>query len=147
LHVRAVEEFQAAELHERNVAPCEFDLKRTTVTGRSKQHSLLLQGRADLTVAQHLLDDVARLVGFIADGDELRALCRIPLGPEILGEPLTREIDHAIGSGQDRLRRTIVAIKRNDFRPRTKGVWEVEDVANRRGTEGIDRLGIITDYG
>ena len=84
LHMRAVEKFEAAELHERNVAAGEFDFERTTMMGRAEQHCLLLQGRADLTVAQHLLDDVARLVGFVAHGDELRALGRDPFGPEVL---------------------------------------------------------------
>src|SRR3954452_23439012 len=105
--MRAVEEFEAAELYERNVATGELDLKRPAVMGGAEQHRLLLQGRTDLAISQHLLDDVARLVGFVADGDELRALRRDAFGPEVLGEALARQIDHAVGGGQDRVCRAV----------------------------------------
>src|SRR6266550_7562031 len=101
--MRAVEELEAAELYERNVAPGEFDFERAAVMGGTKQHRLLPQGRADFAIAQHLFDDVARLVRFVANGDELRTLGRNAFGPEILGEPLARQLDHAIGRREDRL--------------------------------------------
>ena len=118
LHVRTIEELEAAELHERNVAADEFDFERAAMVGGAEQHGLLFQGRADLAIAQHLLDDVARLVGFIAHGDELRALGRDALGPKVLGEALSRQIDHAIGGRQDRLCRAVIAVERDDIRGR-----------------------------
>ena len=66
LDVGGVEEFQAAELHEGNVAPGQLDLQRAAVAGGAEQHRLLLQQRAALAVFQHALDDVARLVGLVA---------------------------------------------------------------------------------
>jgi hypothetical protein len=35
-HMRAIEKLKAAELHERNVAPGEFDLERAAVVGCAK---------------------------------------------------------------------------------------------------------------
>ena len=63
----AVEEFEAAEFDERNVAAGQLDLQRAAVMRGAEQHRLLLQRRADLAVLQHPLDDVARLVGLVAD--------------------------------------------------------------------------------
>ena len=71
----------------------------------------------------------------------------IALGPEVLGEPLARQIDHAVGGGEDRLRRAIVAVERDDVGRRTEGAREVEDVAHGRGAERIDRLRVVADDG
>src|SRR5947207_3105557 len=125
----------------------QFDLEGAAVMGRAEQYRLLLERRADFAIAQHLLDDVARLVGFVANGDELRTLSRDAFGPEVLGEPLARQLDHAIGSRKDRLRRAVIAIECDDVRGRTKGAREVEDVANCRGAERIDRLSVIAHHG
>ena len=66
----------------RNFSPPNFTngmLRRVSSTSSgplwlrgAEQHRLLLQARAGLAVVQDALDDVARLVGFVADGDELR---------------------------------------------------------------------------
>ena len=50
----------------------------------AKQHRLLLQRDAGLALLQHLLDDVARLVGLVADRHQLRPLRRGAVGPEVL---------------------------------------------------------------
>src|SRR5271166_4491911 len=101
----AVEEFEAAEFDEGDVAPGQFDLERTAVMGSAEQHGLLLQRRAALAVVQNFFDDVARLVGLVADADEARAISRLPLGPEVLGKALRSEINDAVGGGKDRLGR------------------------------------------
>src|SRR5712671_246829 len=103
--------------------------------GRSEQHRLLLERRADLAIAEHLPDDVARLIGLVEDGNELRSVGRDAFGPEVLGEPLARQLDHAIGSREDRLRRAVIAIEGDDVRGRTEGAWEVENIANCRSAE------------
>ena len=72
--MRGIEEFQAAEFDERNVAAGELDFERAAMARGPEQHGLLLQQRAGLAVLQHALDDVARLVGFVAHRDKLR-LC------------------------------------------------------------------------
>ena len=69
-----------------------------------------------LAVLQDALDDVARLVGFVADGDQVRLRGGCPVGPEVLGEALRGQADHAVGGGEDRLRRAIVPVERDDAR-------------------------------
>ena len=91
LDVRGVEELQPAELDERNVAAGQLDLERAAVVRGAEQHRLLLQRASRLAVLQHALDDVARLVGFVAHGDELRPLADVAVGPEVLGEALARQ--------------------------------------------------------
>ena len=58
-----------------------------------------------------------------------------------------RQIDHAVGGGEDRLRRAVVAIERDDVGRRRELAREVEDVAHRRGAERIDRLRVVADDG
>src|SRR6185295_4158983 len=69
LDMGGVQKLQAAELDEGNIAPRQLDLQRAAVGGRPEQDSLLLETRSLLAVRQHLLDDVARLVRLVADGD------------------------------------------------------------------------------
>ena len=59
--------FEPAELHERDIAAGQFDLQRAAMAGGAEQHRLLLQQRAALAILQDPLDDVARLVGLVAD--------------------------------------------------------------------------------
>ena len=93
------------------------------------------------------LDDAAGLVGFVAHRDQPRFCAGRPLGPEILGETLLCQVDHAIGGGKDRLRRAVVTVERDDFGGRRELPGEVEDVAHGRGAERIDRLGVVADHG
>jgi hypothetical protein len=69
----------------------------------------------------------------------------LPFRPEILREALAGEVDYAIGGGQDRLRRAIVPVERDDVGRRAEGAGKVEDIAYGGGTEGIDRLGVVAD--
>ena len=117
LDVRGIEELEAAELHEGNVAAGQLHLERPAMMRGPEQHRLLLEADAGLAVRQHLLDDVAGLVGLVAHGDQLRPLGRGAVGPEVLGEALGGELDHRIGRGQDRLGRAVVAVERDDRRP------------------------------
>src|SRR5206468_2627224 len=117
-------------LDERDVAARQFDFERTAMAGRPKQHGVLLQERARLAVLQNSLDDEARLVGLVAYGDELRLCCRGTFGPEVLGEAFLGETDDAVGGSEDRLRRPIVAVERDDTRRRRELLGKVEDVAN-----------------
>ena len=80
-----------------------------------EQDRLLLQRRAAFAVLQDAFDDIAGLAGLVADADKVRAFGRIPVGPKILGEALGRQIDDAVGGRENRLRRTIIAIERDDL--------------------------------
>ncbi len=112
---------------------------------RAKQHRLLFEARAGFPVFQHAQGDVAGLIGLVAHADDSRKLRRLALGPKILGETLAGEFDHPIGRGQDRLRRAIVAFERDDVGGGAEGVGEIEDVADGRRAEGINRLGVVAD--
>jgi hypothetical protein len=96
---------------------------------------LFFEGRAGLAVLQDALDDKAGLVGLVADGNKLRLRGRGALRPEVLGETLLGETDNAVGGGEYRLRRPIVAVERDDARRRRELVRKVEDVAHGRGAE------------
>ena len=73
----------------------------------------MLEKGAFLAVFEDALDDVACLVGLVADGDQAGFDGRGAVGPQVLGEAFFRLIDDAIGGGQDRLGRTIVAVERD----------------------------------
>lgn len=79
--MRGVEKFQAAELHEWDVATGEFDLQRAAVRGRAEEHRLLLEERAFLAVFENAFDDVPRLICLVAHGNEARLFRRDPLRP------------------------------------------------------------------
>ena len=59
LDMGGVEEFQAAELDERDVAAGELDLQRPAVVRGAEQHRLRLQQRAGLALLQDLLADIS----------------------------------------------------------------------------------------
>ena len=147
LDVGGLEEFEPAEFHERDVAARELDLERAAVVRGAKQHGLLLERDAGLAVLQDPLGDVARLVGLVAHGDQLRALGRGALGPQVLGEALGRELDDGVGGREDRLGRAVVALERDDLGGRLKCCGKVEDVAHGGGAERIDRLRVVADDG
>jgi hypothetical protein len=60
---------------------------------------------------------------------------------------LRAKANHGVGGRKDRLRRSIIPLKRDDFGCGRKLSREVENVAHRGGTKRIDRLGIIADDG
>src|SRR4051812_37534920 len=144
--MRRVEEFEATKLNEGNVPASQLDLKRAAVMRRSEQHRLLLQIGADLPVLQHSLSDITRLHRLVANADQFGALGGPTVGPEVLGETLTRKIDHTIRRGEDRLGGSIVSIQRDDLRHRAELTREVQDISHRRSPKRIDRLRIVTDY-
>src|SRR5229473_7146850 len=75
LDMRGVKKLETAELHEWDVATGEFDLERPAVRGGAEKHRLLLEESTFLAVFENALDDVVRLVGLVAHGDQAR-LCR-----------------------------------------------------------------------
>jgi hypothetical protein len=72
LNVSGIEELQATELDEGDIAASQFNFQRPAVAGCPEQYSLLLQERAGFPVFQNVFDNAAGLVGFIADGNKLR---------------------------------------------------------------------------
>ena len=145
--MRGFEKLEAAELHERDVAARELDFEQGAVMRRPEQHRLRLERDARFTVLEHRVRDVARLVGFVAHADEPRSLGGGALGSQLLGEALLRQFHHCIGGGENGLGRAVVAIERDDLGARIELAGKVEDVAHGRGTERVDRLGIVAHDG
>jgi hypothetical protein len=106
----------------------QLDLKLAAVTRCPKQDRLLLQQRAGLTVLKHALDDEPCLIGVVAHADELWLGAGSAIRPEVLGETLGCQTDHAVGGAQDGLRRAVVAIERDDIGRRTELIGKVENV-------------------
>ena len=141
-----IEEFEPAELHERNVAAGEFHFERSAMVRGAKQDRLLFQRGAAFAVLQHARDDVVSLAVLVANADKLRPLPSNAIGPTVFGEALAREIDDAVGGGEDRLRRAIVSVS-DDRSLRAEPSGKVEDVAHRRGAKRINRLRVVANHG
>ena len=82
-----------------------------------------------------------------ASSSQLTSRGRSPsarLRPEVLGVSFAGQGDHPVRGLQDRLRAAVVLLQRDD---RRVGVMlgEIEDVADRGGAEGVDRLGVVAD--
>ena len=99
-----------------------------------------------LAVGEDLLGDVAGLLGFVAHIDE-RAAARPTARSDqrFLREALRGKIDDGVGRRQDRLRRAVVVLQRDQLGRRREVAGKVEDVAHRGGAERVDRLGVVAD--
>jgi hypothetical protein len=100
-----------------------------------------------LAPLEHSLGHASRLIALVAHRHEARLRRRETLGPQILRESLAGEIDHGIRCVENRLRRSVVPVQRDDPRGRRELRRKVEDVAHRRGAKRIDRLRIVADDG
>ena len=94
--MRRIQEFEAAELHEGDVAAGQFDSRAVRCDGMRET------GLPDASVAmprlavlKHAFDNVANLIRLIAHADEPRPLASRAVGPEILGEALACKTDDA----------------------------------------------------
>ena len=65
--------------------------------------------------------------------------------PKVLREALGGQPDDGIGGGEDRLGRPVVSLQRDDLGHGAEVSGEVENVADRRGAERIDRLRVVAD--
>src|SRR5216683_8439829 len=90
---------------------------------------------------------MSRLASFVADTDELWLGAGSAICPEVLGEPLGCQTDHAVCRSQDGLCGAVVPIERDNIGRRAELVGKVEDVPYCRGAEGVDRLRVVTDHG
>ena len=147
LDVGGLQELEAAELDERNVAAGELDLERGAVMRGAEQHGLRLEDDAAFAVLQDLFRRIARLLGLVAHAHELRPLGRRAVRPQVLGEALLGEIDDGVGRREDGLGRAVVALERDDLGARTEVTGKIENVAHGRGAKRVDRLGVVADHG
>jgi hypothetical protein len=146
LDVRSFEELEAAELHEGNVFSCQLQFQNRAVVRGAKQDRLRLQANVGFAISQDCFDDIVRLCNVVGDIDQRRKIGRRSVGPEILGKTLGREVDNRIGRREDWLCRAIILLQRDQFGLRSEVSGKVEDVANIRRSEGIDRLSVVSDH-
>lgn len=74
-------------------------------------------------------------------------MIRVPharVRPEVLGAAALVALDDGVGRGQDRLRGAVVLLQHDRLRVRVV-LLELEDVADGRAAEGVDRLVRVTD--
>src|SRR5262249_50763928 len=115
----------------------QFHLEGAAVMRGAEQNGLRFECEPRLPVFQDLLDNVPCLIRFIAHADQLGPLGGAALRPKVLSKALFGEINHSVCRRQDRLRGTIILIKRNDFRRGAELTGEVENISHRRSAERI----------
>ncbi|SQH17216.1 Uncharacterised protein [Bordetella parapertussis] len=147
LEMGGLEKAQAAEFHERDVAPGQFELQRGAVAGGAKQRRLRLERGPALALRQHLVGHPARLAGFVADAHQLGALRRGAIGPQRFGVAFGGQPDDRVGRIQDGLGGAVIALQRDHLGAAGKLLREIEDVAHARGAERIDRLRVVAHHG
>lgn len=97
-----IKEFETAKFHERDVAPCKFDFERTGMVRCAEEHCLLLQLDTQFAVLEDGIRDVAGLIGFVPNHDELRPYRRLSVAPEFLRKAPGPQIDHTVGRREDK---------------------------------------------
>ena len=73
LHVRGFKKLQATKFDEGNVAAGQLEFERVGMVRGAEQHSLRFECEAGLSILQHAIDHIARLISLIAHRDKLRA--------------------------------------------------------------------------
>ena len=141
-----VEKLQPAELLERDVAARQFDLQRTAVVCGAEQDGLLLEIETLFAIGENLIGHIMRLIRFVANGHQIRTLSGDAVGPEVLGEAFARLFDHGIRGVQDRLARAVILVEGDDRSGGFELGRKVENVADGRRSERIDRLGVVADH-
>ncbi len=145
--MRRLQEFQPAELHERDVAPRQFELQRRAVRAGAKQHRLLLQAQAFLAPGQGLVGHAAGLVELVGHGHQLRAGGLGAVGVQAFVGVAGRLGDHGIGAVQDGLGAAVVALQRHHGGRRLELLRKAQDVAHLGAAEGVDALRVVAHHG
>src|ERR1700730_6455032 len=70
LDMGLLQEFEPAELHERDATAGEFDFERSTMVRGAEQDALLFQQNAAFAVLQHARNDIVHLIGLVTKADE-----------------------------------------------------------------------------
>ena len=90
-------------------------------------------------------EHVAGLGVLVGQHPHLDRVALAQLGPQRLRDLVAVVPDHGVGGGEDRLRRAVVLLELDDMRV-GEVLLEVEDVADIRSAESVDRLRVIADH-
>ena len=139
-------ELEPAVLHVRNVAAPELDFEQIAVVGAAKEHRLALERHAGLAVTQDLGDHPVGLGLVVEHGDQTGPRATAALRAQGLRILPGTFADQCVGQVQHRLYGSVVLLERHAARRGLEALREVQDVADVRGAERIDRLGIVADH-
>jgi len=116
------------------------------VVPRAEQDRLFLQTDALVELLEDPLAHQPRLLGLIHAVIQHRPALGRPRGPQALGVSLPGLLHDCVREVQDRLDAPVVLFQCNN--PRAgESLREIENVADGRRPEGVDRLGIVADDG
>ena len=147
LHVRGLEELEAAILDERNLAAQQLDFEDVAGAGIAEQDRLLAQQHARFAALQDLAADELGLRLQVIGRRVLRTSAGAPNREQVLAM-LARGIGHQrIRHIEDRLRGAVVLRQRDDLGLRRVRIGKAEDVLDGRAAERVDRLRVIADHG
>ena len=144
LDVRGLEELQPAVLHERDVAAGSSTSSTSRVVRRPEQHRLIAAARRPRSRCRSTLvhTDVG-LLGLV------RHRFAAPAGARRSGRTTSvfscrcgRERDRGVRRGQDRRGRAVVLLEPDHGRA-GEPLRELQDVADGRGAEPVDRLRVV----
>ena len=89
-------------------------------------------------------DDELRLLVLALAAHQGRPLAFGARRPEVFGVSLPRQADHGVGGIEDGLRAAVILLQGQDVALRIM-LGKIENVADRGGAEGVDRLGVVAD--
>ena len=142
--LRALVEARPADDLVRHVLPDEHVLQHARLRVRPVEDRDLARRDAAVDERGDLGGDEARLGVLVLDLDDADGIALAEVGEELLRLALAVVLDDRVGRAEDRVRRAVVLLERDD--PRAGEVaLELHDVADVRAAERVDRLVRVAD--
>lgn len=140
------EKLQAAVLLEGDAASAQFEFELETVMGGAKEGGLAIEGDAFVRLVENAIDDGFGLGLLITAADESGCDAAGADGVKRLFVALLGFRNDGVSDVEDGLRAAVVIFEGDDGCA-GELLWEIEDVADGGGAEGVDRLGIVANDG
>ena len=143
-NLRALVEARPADDLVRHVLAHEHVLQHTRLRVHPIEDRDLARRVAVRDERRDLRRDEPRLRVLVLDLDRAHGISLAEVGEEPLRLALGVLLDQLVRGAQDRVRRAVVLLERDDLRP-GEVLLELEDVADVRGPEAVDRLILVPD--
>ena len=127
-------ELQPAVFDEWDAAAPEFNLELVAMVAGAEQHGLSFQVNSCLAMLQDTLDYIVDLGCFIARDDQLGPFSRRLVRKELFAKSFGCLCDHRVSCFQNRLRRAVVLLERDDVGRRRELLWEIKNGPYCRGS-------------
>ena len=144
--LRALVEPRPADHLVRDVLADEHVLEHARLRVRPVEDRDLARGQALVDQAGDLGGDEPRLGVLVLDLEHAHRIALAEVGEELLRLALAVVLDDRVRRAEDRVRRPVVLLERDDERPGEVAL-ELHDVADVRASEGVDRLVRVADRG